>query len=265
MGFAYEVRGGAVTNSAAGTGVTFATGDSGAVRNFQPPASCKLEFACRKGATAGFMRIRSPLLHDNVQGLRWQTDANPRAFLLPREGGELLQPQDTLTVEANSGAADSTVVVFGLNYTDLPGAAARLHSWGDISGIIEHYKTVEVDLTAAAALGQWSSTAVNATQDLLEANSDYAVLGYTTDTAVAGIAVSAPDTANFRVGGPGTLDDFDHSDYFVRMSELHGTPHIPVINSANKGNWMVSHIDNVAGTTPKVTLVLALLTQNLPS
>src|SRR6266568_1785228 len=259
MGKAYEIIAGSVTNSAAGTTLTMAPGDSGSVRSFPNTVSAYLETVVRKGATAGFVRVRSPLLHDNVQGLRWQADANPRGFMLGEAVRQQLYSQDALILEANSGAADSTACAFGIRYDDCPGLNQRLAMWGDVRNNIDQIKAVEVDLNAAAALGQWSTTVLTATQDLLRANRDYAVLGYETDTACAAVALVGTDTSNIRIGGPGLVDNFDSSEYFVDLSNALGLPMIPVINSANKGTTNVSHVDNVAGTTPKVTLILALL------
>ena len=46
------------------------------------------------------------------------------------------------------------------------------------------------------------------------------------------------------------------------MSNRHGTPHIPVFNGNDKGAFYVSTVDNVASSTPKITLVLAELTNH---
>lgn len=259
MGKAFEVIAGQVTNSAAGTALTMAPGDSASVRAFSQSSAAYLESVVRKGATAGFVRVRSPLLHDNVQGMRWQADANPRGFMLGERVRQRLYSQDALILEANSGAADSTACAFTIRYDDCPGLNQRLASWGDVAGNIEHIKAVEVDLTAPAAIGAWSSTALTATQDLLRANRDYALLGYETDTGVAAVAIAGTDTSNVKVGGPGIVDNLDTSEYFCDLADAIGMPMIPVINSANKGTTVVQHVDNVAATTPKVTLIFALL------
>lgn len=261
MGMAYELRAGQVTNVGAGvmTAVTFAAGDNGTVRAFNPPSNAYLESLIRRGATAGSVRVRSPRMINNVQGIRFATSQSPATLLLGWDVSESLFSQDNLTVEADSGAADSTLVGFGTYYTDLGGVSARLVGWGDISGRVEHVAPIRVATTAGAAVGNWGSTAITATEDLMEANRDYAVLGYVVDTAVGLVSIVGTDTGNMRIGGPGASTTIDTSEYFVYLSQRHNRPHIPLINAANKANTNIAVADNAAATATNVTLVCALL------
>lgn len=265
MGLALDTVLGHVTNSAAIAAVTFASGDSGAVRNYPQTARAGLEAVVRKGATAGKVRVRSPLLCDNVRGIEFTTSESPATYLIPAGAEQMLHPQDVLTVEADSGATDSTAVALLNYYADLPGAAARLHSWGDISGIIANLKPIEVDVAASATIGAWSDTVITTTEDLMKANTDYAVLGLVSNAALCVAGILGPDTGNLRCGVPGATSTLDTSDYFVQMAEKFGTPHIPVINAANKNATYVSVGDNAASTAAKITLICAELAQNLSS
>lgn len=265
MGLAVNTVIGQVTNSTALTGVSYATGDSGSVANFAPPATAYLESIFRQGGTAGQVQVLSTRLHDDVRGITYGTAESPAQFLLPPDAAQQLQSGDTLTVNATSGSANSTVAGLSLYYTNLPGASQRLHSWGDISGIIEYIKPVQVACTSSATIGAWADTVITTTENLLKANADYAVLGYITDAALAVVGVRGADTSSMRVCGPGASSSLDVSNYFVVMSNLSGRPHIPVIGSANMNNTYVSVAAATASVAANVYLVMAKLAQTLPS
>lgn len=266
MGLAIDtVVGHAANPSTTFTAVTFNTGDSGTVRSFAPTDYAVLERISRAGTTSGAVRILSPLLHDNVRGITFTSAESPAVFLMPREQGERVYSQDTLTVEVTGGTAETDLAVLSIYYSNLTGTAARLHSWADIKPLYRHIKPLEVDVTNSATVGAWTDTLITTTENQLYANTDYAVLGYVTDTACAVVGVKGNETGNLRICGPGTTATDDTSSYFVEWSEREGTPHIPVINSANSGSLYVSTADNTASTTPKVQLILCQLSSNLPS
>ena len=267
MGLAWDTILTSAVNPGAGpTAFTGAvSGDSTVVRNFAPTDMAYLEHLIRRGAATGFARVRSALLADNVTGIQFFTGETPSVFMMPQERGEALNAQDNLIVEGSGGAAETDLILLGVYYTNLLGASARLHSWGDISGLVKHIKPVHVAVAASATIGQWKDTLITATENLLAANTDYAVLGYGTDVALGAVGVKGQDTANLRITGPGTTLFEDTGNFFVAMDTATGRPHIPVINSANAGSTFVSVCDQAAATAANVTLILAELTQNLPN
>lgn len=247
------------------TAATVAAGDSLVVRSFATGSYCALEAVTRSGVTAGDVRIRSPLLHDNVQGIRLRSAERVSHWLMPPQVAQQLQSQDTFIVELTGGTGTEVdCAALLVYYANLPGASARLHSWGDVSGIIKNYKPIRVNVTTGATAGQWTDTVITATENLLVANTDYAILGITTDQPVTVAALKGVDTSNLRVGCPGPNDTINTADYFVRLSDMHGMPHIPVVNSANAGNTYVSVLADTTGTSVTVTLHAVELTQNLP-
>jgi hypothetical protein len=263
VGLAIDTFAGSALNpGAAGAAVVIAQGDTNVVRNFNQAAGAQLMKIIRGGATAGFVRVRSPLLHDPVQGIRFFTSQTPSMFLFPQETGQTLRASDTLTVEVSGGAAETDVVGVQVYYKDLPGSAARLHSWGEISGNIKNIKPVVVAV-ATGAVGTWADTLITATENLLHANTDYAVLGYVVDVATAIVGFKGTDTGNFRICGPGSTDASDTADFFIQRSLREGLPYIPVFNAANAGATFVSTFHNGGTQNVNVSLVLAELTQNL--
>ena len=259
------VVGHAANASTTFTAVTFNTGDSGAVRSFPAADSAKVERVLRGGATSGAVRVLSPRVHDNVRGITFTTAENPSVFEMPRQMGQVVYPQDTLSISVTGGTAETDLAALSIYYTNLPGSNARLHNWGDFASLIRYIKPLEVDVTNSATIGTWTDTVITTTEDLLIANTDYAVLGYTTDVSISLIGIKGTETGNLRIAGPGTTTTDDTTSFFVDWSAAEGTPHIPVINSANKGGIFVSTADVVASTTPKVQLILACLSSNLPT
>ncbi len=142
----------------------------------------------------------------------------------------------------------------------MPGADGRFATWDQIQPRIVDLVTNEVSIAAAATIGDWSAgTPINATNDLLKANTDYAVLGYIAQNSVAAVALQGIDTGNLKAGGPGGPSPLETREWFRRMDMALDTPYIPVINSANKGGTLAFQMDNAAGAANLVDFLLAEL------
>lgn len=243
------------------TAATVTPGDSSIVRNFPAVNPAYMEAIAVQSSGVRAARVTSPLLHDNVTGMTFQFAEQPSSFLLPQEVGQPIQPGDTLTVALDAAATSDSVAALIHYYTNLPGTAARLAMWGDISGNVKSIKPVEIDCVSSATIAAWSDTLITNTENQYHAKTDYAVLGYQSSVAVAAVAVKGQETANLRVGGPGVITSFDTSDYFITMSALHGRPHIPVISADNRFSVYVSVLANTASVATKITLILAELSQ----
>lgn len=261
MGAAMEVLSARVTNPGATvSATTMGTGDSASVRNFNPGADAVLVDIWGQQATKGIVRVRSPRLHDNVQGIRLANAAANPVPLLTGYQREHLYAQDTLTIEQSGDAADTDCVSLLLYYTDLPGTNARLYRWEEVQPRIAHIMGNEVDLTTGGTKGDYGgATAINGTFDQLKANTDYAILGYLTDTAVSTVGIKSADFGNLRIGGPGTNNKIETRDWFVRLDYFLPIPCVPVFNAANKTNTIVDLVANVTATAVVVTFILAQL------
>ena len=108
---------------------------------------------------------------------------------------------------------------------------------------------VGVRVSPTSGAGNWgASVALNSVTNLLHANTDYAVLGFTSQTPIAAVGLSGVDTGNLRVGGP-VLAAPEHDAYlFADLSDKYNTPLIPVINSNNAGaiNIQAAHTASAA-------------------
>lgn len=264
MGLAVDTISTFVANpGSAGAAVTVATGDSLVVRNFAPSDFAKLTKVIRVGATEGFVQVLSPLIHDDVRGIRFITTETPSVLSFPQNIGQPLQPSDTLAVTVSGGTAETDQAVLQIYYSNVLGTAARLHMWGDISGNIKNVKILDTVCDASGTQGQWKDTVITTTEDLLHVNSDYAVLGVMSDIALAAVGVRGQETGNLRVCTVGTTTTDDTSDAFIRESERLGVPYIPVISPLNKGSIYASVVNDGSHATCHIQLVLAELVSRL--
>lgn len=260
MGLAIDTVGFSAVNPGAAPAAGNAVlngGDSATIRNFPVTSRAYIDFLTRQGASEGFVEVRSPLLHDNVRGLHIITTETPAVYLLPQQVGQAMRSADVTVITISGGAAETDTGAFGVFYQDLPGAAARLKMWEDIAASIVNIKPVEVDFTTTAG-GAWLDTVITTTENLLKADTFYALLGYLTDVAVTAIGIKAPETANLRVCGPGPTTTLRTDDYFILQSQRHGRPYIPIVNANNRNNIFVSAMA-VAAAATKSTLILAEL------
>lgn len=241
------------------------SGDSLGVRSFAAPDKCYLENMIRMGTTAGFMQVRSPQFHDVARGIRITPAESPSLFSLPAEVSQTLTSGDQLILELSGGAAETDLALLSLYYTNLGSGSARLYSSGDILGNVKSIKPQSVAVVSSATVGQWVDVNIGATENVLHAGADYAVLGYMTNANLAAIALRGQDTSNYRIGGPGSTSEFATTEYFVRMSDKTGRPHIPVFNAGNVGNTSVSVCAATASVGATVELILAELVTPLSS
>lgn len=263
MGKALQVITGFVTApSTTFTAWTMASGDSLAVRNAEENSMIRLISMWADNQTAGQLRIRSPLLHDNVIGMTAYSVASEVRPLLPYGAFQPLKPQDLLIVEQTGSATGGDIESGSLlvYYSDLPGAAARLATWDQIKNNIESYMYSYYTIALGTAGGYSGAAAINTTVDQWKANRDYALLGYICSAECVTVGWYGPDTSNLRVAGPG--NDSDNTitpNWFVNLSMQTGLPTIPVINAANKAATYIDGAQDENGTDVLVTSIFGLL------
>ena len=259
MPLAFEIIAGRIVNAAAFAAATPIGGPTFAVRDFPETAGARLEDVWGDQATQQIIRIRSPRMHDSSNGLRIAAPAGVTRALLPHETEEPMFPSDVLTVESAGTAAEVDLIGLMMYYRDLPGIQARLETWDAIKPRVAHILALEVDVAAPAVAGNYSAAVgIDSIANALKANTDYAILGYLASTQCGVVGFTGTDFGNLRVGGPGAAEPDDTREWFIRQSMLHGTPHIPVFNSNNKGNVLVD-VAKVALTATVITAILVEL------
>ena len=263
MGLAMElISGRATAPGATLTALTMAAGNSSTVRFANVNSDIRLINMWAENNAAGIFRVRSPKLHDNVQGIRYRIAATDPVPLMPLGASQKLTPQDTLVLEI-SGSATAGQIEQGqllIWYADLPGSNARLANWDGIKNRVVSYLTVEVAVTPGSAGGYSGQVSINSTFDLLQANTDYAILGGMTDVRCAAVRIAGPDFANFGVGFPGFMSNRNvPGRFFYELNEQLGMPTIPIFNSANKNGTLVDVVQDQTGNAVNVSLNLVQL------
>lgn len=259
MGGALEVITGRALNPGAGPAPLGPnTGDTFQVRSTPNDAGPALLGVWASCATAGLVRVRSPRLHDNTQGIRFAVPAATQRNLVPDGFRTPLYSQDTLTFEIGGGGAETDAAALLIRYPSLSGSDARFITPDQLRASAIEWTTIEVVVTGSVVAGDWSpGTAVNATNDLLKADDDYAIVGYQSSVSCLAVAVKGPDTGNYRVGGPGTIESIETRDWFWSLSEKNGEALIPVFNQANRGGTLVHTAHTTAATAITVDLIVA--------
>ena len=274
MGLALETivgYNGNLTGSTTFDALTAGTGDTFTVRSFVDGSNAYLEDVWMADDDSIFqLSIKSPRLHDNVYGIRMAgtnlSVAVEQVFLpsvmLPGHVIQRLNSTDVLSVTANGTAADIVCAAFNIRYDNLGGIASRLFRWEQVQGHIRNMVGILTAPVPSSTAGNWGANyLLNAGDNRLKANTDYAVLGYTSSRSVVAIAMTGIDTGNLAVGGPGGTDATVTGDFFVQNSLKYGRPGIPVINSNNAGGINVQIADILTSGTPNVTWIMGELDQ----
>jgi hypothetical protein len=244
------------------TALTMSSGDSLAVQNFKEASKAYMLNAWGDWQTAGNLRIRSPKMHDNVQGIRLFGVASEVAPLWPLGIKEEIFSNDTLTVDMTGSATcgDIESAALMLWYEDLPGQDARLMSPDQVRSRTEKIFTVENTLSLGTGGGYSGEEALTAEFTQQKPNTDYALLGYQVSAECLGVFWRSSETGNVRVGGPGNeLRKEMTGRWFMLLSEMYGLPLVPVFNSDNWAAILLDGVQDENGTDTTVTSIFAQL------
>jgi hypothetical protein len=241
------------TATAPGAGPTAlapVAGDPATVRNSVKGALVCIVAGWSKSQLAagtGFTQVLFPSGHDLVRGLRFINVTNMCENKVPLGFPPQVKPQDPLTVSmsgsATAGDVEYTTLMFF--YENLPGVNARLATLAEVRRRGVNALTIYDTITAGGAVTTYQTPrALNAGSDLMKADTEYALMGYQVAIVNHGLFLRGPDTGNMRIGMPGMLDANQSAQWFSTLSENHGLPLIPVINSANRAGTFVEHLQD---------------------
>lgn len=268
MGRALEYIAGFASNPGATlTTVTMSTGLSAVIRGTDTTKGTWLLSTNAFNATAGELRITSPRLHDQSQGIRQRITAAFSGPLAPGYNNgayaQRLYAQDNLTIQLSGGGAEIDTAALLIGYDDLAGIAGRYIDYPTLKKNAVNLVTAEVTVTAVATGNFGGAVAINSSFDTLIANTDYALLGGLTDTRGCAVGITAVDFGNLRVGFPAepTIRDVT-TNWFIGLATSFNAPYIPVFNSANKATTTIDVQTNGAGGTYIINLILAQLAPN---
>lgn len=253
------------TNITGGAFESLTPGAGDSFNIFSYPQSSRawlLEAWAGNSSTKCQYSIRSPRFHDNVRGIRMAQMFNPTLsgadgdpqIILPPYMRQPLYSSDTLTIEVLGTANDDVDLVQTHYYEDLPGVDANLATWEEVSARAVDAVGILVTPTAGATNDYGASEALNADDDRLKADTEYALIGGTVDVPTTSIGIRGPDTGNLRVSFPGSWNERISGGWFVDLSQMYGLPLIPIISANNKGSTYTDAVASSGAVAPNVTL-----------
>lgn len=235
------------------------SGDPAQIRSFDSPAKAYWYAGTMDGSGTRQARVTSPRLHDNVTGLTWQTPEQPSEFLFPSQADQSVYSVDQFNVSMDAAASSDTLLALHLYYTDLAGVAADLRTWDAVKSNLINYKVMEVAVTTSATPGTWVDTVITTTENQLKADFRYALLGFQQSAALGVVGLKGPATGNLRICAPAASSTFPLTEYFIRMSEHHGRPFIPVFKANDRSATFISAASFGGSTSDNVYAILAQL------
>jgi hypothetical protein len=239
-------------------------GDSLAVKNAPLEKAIKILQFWSDVQVAGTGRIRSGRMHDNVQGIRFDTIIGDLRPIMPWGVSQRVWPNDVLSIELGGSAVagDIEYVILLLYYEDLPGVAARFTTPDEVMRRAINVSYVENTIATGTGGGYTGGEAINVEFDQFHASGQYALVGYLCDTETPAICWRGPDTGNLRVGGPGEETEREiTADWFMRLSRAYNLPLVPVISSENKAATLIDAVQDENGADPTVTSILVELSK----
>lgn len=245
--------------------LTPGTGDSGTFFNVPQGSVAWLgEVWAVNSATAGEIYLTASRFHDQVFGIRGSVPAGTTtapANASVRLSGigidQPIYPSDVLTVSAIGADNDKVNVTVLAYYQDIPGIDARLITYEDCKA--RGWNQVGIKTTLTPGSGNWGTgVALNASDNRLHANTDYAILGFCANLPLSAVGISGIDTGNLRTGGPVLANSEHDENMFVDFARAYNSALIPVINSNNAGNTFL-YAAGVGSTATEVDVMMVEL------
>lgn len=244
------------------------------IRNFTNGSAYLEEVWAEDTVSPYTLSIKSPKMHDNVYGILLEgspldyaaaVSQNPQT-LLPGDLTQEVYATDNLSVTVEGVTSDVFAASFLIRYEDISGIAARLYQPSVVFNAAVNLVGVRVEAETAASHGNWGTPALfNSGLYKLKANTDYAILGFTTSQPCVAVSLVGTDFGNLMLGGPGFVDQRWGGTYFVDLSKRYGTAHVPVFNSNNSENINVAVADAAESTEIQVSFLCVQLNQFLPT
>lgn len=235
------------------------TGDTLTVRSLGQQDDARLVAIGCKHATAGMMRLRSPFLADDVNGIRSRTLAADASSVIDMDCLQRLRAQDLLIFESTGGASAEQVSGWWLTYYgNLQGDTSVYIGSAELEQRALELVSTEVPTTGGAG-AVWGTAAFSTGTGILKANQWYAVVGYELDVACTAVALLGPDTGQFKAGGPGITTRQFTRRWFHDLADQSGLATIPCINAQNLGGTLSEVVDSAGATAVNVNWILARL------
>lgn len=249
--------------------LTPGTGDTNTFFNVPQGSEAYIaEVWAADSATKAEIYLTASRFHDQVFGIRYVVPAGsslaPAGRMTnvdPAGIDQPIFPSDVLTVTAVGADNDVVNVALVLYYADIPGVDARLITAEECRARGGNKVGIKTLLTPGT--GNWgASVALNASDNRLHANTDYAVIGLNAMLPAAAVGLSGIDTGNLRTGGPVLADGGHDATLWYDLAVAYSQPLIPVINSNNAGSTFLQ-IAGPGTTQNEVDVLLVELDRRL--
>jgi hypothetical protein len=208
--------------------------------------------------------VTASRFHDQVYGIRGQVTSGAttapinRAQQISAIGiDQPIFPSDVLSVQVNGTASDDVIITMLIYYADLPGISARLATYDYVRSHAGNQVGINCNLTPGDGVAG-TAVALNAADNRLHANKDYALLGFTSTLAFGSLTVQGIDTGNLKVGGPMLADPGHDGNMFLDYAKAYNAALIPIINSNNAGSTTLVGVGTDVGATGVDALLVEL-------
>jgi hypothetical protein len=183
------------------------TGDSLTIPMFPDGKKAAIIQAWTDVQVAGTLRVRSPLFHDNSNGIRKDTIISELNPIMPFGFSQPIQRGDTLIVElaGSAVAGDIEYALLLMWFEQVGSASANFVSPDVVRQKVINYSYVENTIATGATAAWGGAEAINAETDQFHAHRKYCLVGYCVDTEVPAIAWRGIDTATCASAGPGSI------------------------------------------------------------
>lgn len=263
MGKALEVISGQATAPGVViTALAMGAGNSNVVRSVPEDQNPLLLAMWAQSQVAGIVRVMSPRMANNNQGIHIDTVIGNTDPLIPFSTYQKLYSQDTLTLGISGSGVGGQLEGAGflIYYPDLPGANANFISLEELKTRAINIMSNRNVLVLGAGGGYTGQVVITATENMFKANVDYALLGYEVQTACCTVRMIASDFGNLGIGGPGNQANKALTRrWFISLSEQTGLDLIPVINASNVPGILVDAMQNQAAANTNVAWIFAEL------
>lgn len=202
------------------------------------------------------MKVKAASFGENNVGLQLRSTINVARPLwagVPRP----VAPNDTLTwtLQGSTTAGNIGHGLLWLFYRQSPTQQALLIDWMELGRYAVDVVSAENTISSGTT-GQFSGGEnFHAEQNPFKPETHYAIVGNLQQTAdpIAGVFYKHPQSANLKVGIPGSTDNRITRRFFADLSFRTGLKTISVFYSAGLGNTTIDCAVNENGADPLVT------------
>lgn len=212
--------------------------------------------------------IHSALMHDPIIGLRMAhafnptlsgADGDPQLYL-PPSFKQPYRQTDNLVAQVLGTASDDVTLTQLIKYDFIGPLGANLVTVQEVDRRVVNLMGNRVSPAPAASTSTYGAAESIATDDdRFKADTDYALLGFTSDLPFTTLGLFGPDTANFTIAAPGHWQESISAGWFYELAARFNDALIPVINSNNKAVTYVKAARAGGGTAPLISLLWAEL------